>query len=191
MTSRSRPSCMERAKEHRQTLLDTALSVDDAAMEEYFEKGDVAVETLKRCIKAGTISRRVPPRALRHRVQEQGRAAAARRGARLSAVAASTCPASRSRPRKARRRANAAERRRIKADPNAPFAGLAFKIINDKYGTLDLRARLCRHAEIRRHGAEHHEGPSRAHRPHVPDARRQARRDQGSVRRRHRRLRRA
>ena len=28
------------------------------------------------------------------------------------------------------------DRRRIKADPNAPFAGLAFKIINDKYGTL-------------------------------------------------------
>ena len=27
-------------------------------------------------------------------------------------------------------------RRRIKADPDAPFAGLAFKIINDKYGTL-------------------------------------------------------
>ena len=29
-----------------------------------------------------------------------------------------------------------ADRRVIKADPNAPFAGLAFKIINDKYGTL-------------------------------------------------------
>ncbi|HXT81229.1 MAG TPA: EF-Tu/IF-2/RF-3 family GTPase, partial [Acetobacteraceae bacterium] len=28
------------------------------------------------------------------------------------------------------------DRRRIKADPKAPFAGLAFKIINDKYGTL-------------------------------------------------------
>ncbi len=28
------------------------------------------------------------------------------------------------------------DRRRIKADPDAPFAGLAFKIINDKYGTL-------------------------------------------------------
>ena len=27
-------------------------------------------------------------------------------------------------------------RRRIPADPKAPFAGLAFKIINDKYGTL-------------------------------------------------------
>src|SRR6185437_16062074 len=28
------------------------------------------------------------------------------------------------------------DRRRIKADPKAAFAGLAFKIINDKYGTL-------------------------------------------------------
>ena len=45
----------EQAKEYRQLLLDTALSVDDAAMEEYFDKGDVAVETLKRCIKASTI----------------------------------------------------------------------------------------------------------------------------------------
>ena len=46
----------EQAAEYRQILLDTALSVDDAAMEEYFDKGDVSVETLKRCIKKGTIS---------------------------------------------------------------------------------------------------------------------------------------
>ena len=46
----------EQAREYRQLLLDTALSVDDAAMEEYFEHGDVEVATLKRCIKAGTIS---------------------------------------------------------------------------------------------------------------------------------------
>ena len=46
----------EQAKEYRQLLLDTALSVDDAAMEEYFDKGDVEVATLKRCIKTGTIS---------------------------------------------------------------------------------------------------------------------------------------
>src|ERR1700728_3378653 len=36
---------------HRQTLLDTALSVDEKAMEEYFDKGDVSIETMKRCIK--------------------------------------------------------------------------------------------------------------------------------------------
>src|SRR6202021_3782787 len=46
----------EQAAEYRQLLLDTALAVDDAGMEEYFEKGDVSVETLKRAIKTGTIS---------------------------------------------------------------------------------------------------------------------------------------
>ncbi len=38
--------------------------------------------------------------------------------------------------RKARTTSDIANRRRIPADPKAPFAGLAFKIINDKYGTL-------------------------------------------------------
>src|ERR1019366_10640301 len=45
-----------KAAEYRQTLLDTAVSVDEKAMEEYFEKGDVSIETLKACIKKGTIS---------------------------------------------------------------------------------------------------------------------------------------
>src|SRR6202161_2215889 len=44
-----------KAEEYRQNLLDTALSVDTVAMEEYFENGDVSVETLKRCIKEGAI----------------------------------------------------------------------------------------------------------------------------------------
>src|SRR5208283_4940036 len=44
------------AAEYRQLLLDTALSVDNEAMEEYFDKGDVSVETLKRCIKSGAIT---------------------------------------------------------------------------------------------------------------------------------------
>src|ERR1700676_5029778 len=42
--------------ESRQTLLDTAVSVDEKAMEEYFEKGDVSVATLKPAIKKGTTS---------------------------------------------------------------------------------------------------------------------------------------
>ena len=123
----------ERAREHRQTLLDTALSVDDAAMEEYFDKGDVSVETLKRCIKAGAISGAFRPvlcgTAFKNKgvqplldavvdylpspVDVPGIAVAAEEGQDESE-----------------------ERRRIKADPSAPFAGLAFKIINDKYGTL-------------------------------------------------------
>ncbi|MBV9735009.1 MAG: elongation factor G, partial [Acidisphaera sp.] len=123
----------EQAKEYRQLLLDTALSVDNEAMEEYFDKGDVAVATLKRCIKAGAISGAFRPvlcgTAFKNKgvqplldavvdylpspVDVPGIAVAAEEG-----------------------EDEAAERRRIKADPNAPFAGLAFKIINDKYGTL-------------------------------------------------------
>ncbi len=123
----------EQAKEYRQLLLDTALSVDDAAMEEYFDKGDVEVATLKRCIKAGTISGAFRPvlcgTAFKNKgvqplldavidylpspVDVPGIAVAAEEG-----------------------EDEHVERRRIKADPSAPFAGLAFKIINDKYGTL-------------------------------------------------------
>jgi elongation factor G len=125
---------VEQAKEYRQTLLDTALSVDDAAMEEYFDKGDVAVETLKRCIKTGTISGAFRPvlcgTAFKNKgvqplldavldylpspVDVPGIAVAAEEG----------------------EDEHNPDRRRIKADPAAPFAGLAFKIINDKYGTL-------------------------------------------------------
>jgi elongation factor G len=125
---------LEQARAYRQTLLDTALSVDDAAMEEYFEHGDVAVATLKRCIKTGAISGVFRPvlcgTAFKNKgvqplldavldylpspVDVPGIAVAVEEGAEASG----------------------GEPRRIKADPNAPFAGLAFKIINDKYGTL-------------------------------------------------------
>ncbi|MEJ0015393.1 MAG: elongation factor G [Acetobacteraceae bacterium] len=125
---------VEQAKEYRQLLLDTALSVDDAAMEEYFDKGDVEVATLKRCIKAGTISGVFRPvlcgTAFKNKgvqplldavidylpspIDVPGIAVAAEEG----------------------EDEHAPDRRRIKADPDAPFAGLAFKIINDKYGTL-------------------------------------------------------
>lgn len=124
---------VEKAKEYRQVLLDTALSMDDAAMEEYFDKGDVAVETLKKCIKKGAITGAFRPvlcgTAFKNKgvqtlldavldylpspVDVPGIQIAAEEGADETI-----------------------ERRRIKADDNAPFSGLAFKIINDKYGTL-------------------------------------------------------
>jgi elongation factor G len=124
----------EQAKEYRQILLDTALSVDDAAMEEYFDKGDVEVATLKRCIKAGAISGAFRPVLCGTAFKNKGVQPL------LDAVI-DYLPS----PVDVPGIAIAAEegedehdpnRRRIKADPNAPFAGLAFKIINDKYGTL-------------------------------------------------------
>jgi len=124
---------LEKAREYRQLLLDTALSVDDAAMEEYFEAGDVAVATLKRCIKAGTINGAFRPvlcgtafknkgvQPLLDAVLDYLPSPVDVPGIKIAAEEGED---------------EHAERRRIKADPNAPFAGLAFKIINDKYGTL-------------------------------------------------------
>ncbi len=127
----------EKAAEYRELLLDTALSVDTVAMEEYFEKGDVSVETLKRCIKAGAISGVFRPvlcgTAFKNKgvqplldavldylpspIDVPGIKVAAEEGEEDTPEAL-------------------AKRRVIPANPNAPFAGLAFKIINDKYGTL-------------------------------------------------------
>ncbi|MBV1797775.1 elongation factor G [Siccirubricoccus sp. G192] len=124
----------EKAAEYRKLLVDTALLVDDdTAMEEYFDKGDVSVETLKRCLKKGTIegtfrpvlcgtsfkNKGVQPLLdavldyLPSPVDIPGIKVAAEEGADEDAP-----------------------RRIIKADENAPFAGLAFKIVNDKYGNL-------------------------------------------------------
>jgi elongation factor G len=125
----------EQAKEYRQLLLDTALSVDDAAMEEYFDKGDVEVATLKRCIKTGTISGAFRPvlcgTAFKNKgVQPLLDAVIDYLPSPIDVPGISIAAA------EGEEDGEHSDRRRIKADPNAPFAGLAFKIINDKYGTL-------------------------------------------------------
>jgi elongation factor G len=126
---------MERAKEARQLLLDTALSVDDAAMEEYFDKGDVEVATLKRCIKAGAISGAFRPVLCGTAFKNKGVQPL------LDAVldylpSPIDVPGISIAAEEGEEDGEHSDRRRIKANPAAPFAGLAFKIINDKYGTL-------------------------------------------------------
>ena len=133
----------ESVAKYREELLDTALSVDTTAMEEYFENGDVAIETLKKCIKRGTIDGTFRPvlcgTAFKNKgvqplldavidylpspIDVPGIAVAAEEGEEDGLDADQI-------------KALLAKRRRIPADPKAPFAGLAFKIINDKYGTL-------------------------------------------------------
>ncbi|WP_434082882.1 elongation factor G [Acidisoma cladoniae] len=127
----------ERAAEARQLLLDTAVSVDNLAMEEYFEKGDVSVETLKRCIKRGAIDGTFRPvlcgtafknkgvQPLLDAVLDYLPSPIDVPGIKIAADEdVEDTPEL------------AAARRVIPANPDAPFAGLAFKIINDKYGTL-------------------------------------------------------
>ncbi len=126
---------MERAKEARQLLLDTALSMDDAAMEEYFDKGDVEVATLKKCIKLGTISGAFRPVLCGTAFKNKGVQPL------LDAVldylpSPVDVPGISIAAEEGEEDGEHSDRRRIKADASAPFAGLAFKIINDKYGTL-------------------------------------------------------
>lgn len=120
---------------HRQTLLDTALSVDEKGMEEYFDKGDVSIETLKRCIKRGTIDGTFRPVLCGTAFKNKGVQPL------LDAVidylpSPIDVPGIAVAVEEGDDEATIANRRRIPADPKAPFAGLAFKIINDKYGTL-------------------------------------------------------
>ncbi|MGH7057172.1 MAG: elongation factor G, partial [Acetobacteraceae bacterium] len=101
----------------------------------YFDKGDVAAATLKRCIKAGTISGAFRPVICGSAFKNKGVQPL------LDAVvdylpSPVDVPGIRVAAAEGEEDAPAAERRLIKADPKAPFAGLAFKIINDKYGTL-------------------------------------------------------
>jgi elongation factor G len=125
----------DQAAEYRQNLLDTALSVDEQAMEEYFDKGDVSVETLKRCIKKGTITGDFRPVLCGTAFKNKGVQPL------LDAVidylpSPVDVPGIAVALDEGQDEADHPDRRRIPADPKGSFAGLAFKIINDKYGTL-------------------------------------------------------
>ena len=136
---------------------------------------------LTRAIRKGTCSVQVRARAVRLGVQEQGRAAAARRGRQLPAVAARH-----SAGRGHRTRTTTTRRVERKADDNEPFAALAFKIIERPVRRQpDVLPRLLGHDHERHERAELDARQARAHRPHPAHARQQARRAQGVPRRQH------
>ncbi len=125
---------LEKAKEHRQTLLDTALAVDDEGMEEYFEHGDVSVATLKRAIKKGTISGAFRPVLCGTAFKNKGV-----QPLLDSVLDYLPAPDDVEGIRVAPPEGEEVDEHTLQVipiDPNGKFAGLAFKIINDKYGTL-------------------------------------------------------
>ena len=115
-------------------MLDTALAVDDEGMEEYFDKGDVSVATLKRAIKAGTISGAFRPVLCGTAFKNKG--VQPLLDGVLDYLPSPIDVAGIKVAAEEGEDEHARVRRIIRADPKAPFAGLAFKIINDKYGTL-------------------------------------------------------
>ena len=122
------------------------------------------------------------PGPLRIGIQEQRRAAAAGRGRGLSAVAARHSADSGldagSTPRLKSR----------KADDKEPFSALVFKIMTDPFvGQLAFFRVYSGKLEFRFVRLQLDQAGARARRPPAEDARQQARRDQGSLRGRHRR----
>ncbi len=125
----------ERAAEYRQILLDTALSVDNEAMEEYFEHGDVSVETLKRCIKRGTIDGTFRPVFCGSAFKNKG-VQPLLDGVIDYLPAPTDVPGIKVALEEGVEEDPESPARIIPAREDAPFAALAFKIINDKYGNL-------------------------------------------------------
>ena len=120
--------------------------------------------------------------AVRLGVQEQGRPAPARRGRRLSAE-----PARRAR----RSRASSSTARPSTtrpADDNAPFAALAFKIMNDPFvGTLTFARIYSGKLETASQVHQLGQGQEGEGRPHAADACQRPRGHPGGLCRRHRR----
>ena len=131
---------MEKAKEYRQKLLDTAAGVDEKAMEQFFETGDVDTATLKKCIKKGTIDGTFRPVLCGTSFKNKGVQPL------LDAVLdylPSPIDVPGIKVAAEEGQEETADLRVIKADPAAPFKGLAFKIINDKYGALTFVRVYC------------------------------------------------
>jgi elongation factor G len=115
---------------YRQELIDTALEQDDAAMEAYLETGEApAPDVLRKCIRKGTISGGFTPVLCGSSYKNKGvtqvlDAVVAYLPSPTDVEAIATVDAD----------GNPIGQRVCSDDE--PFAGLAFKVINDTYGSL-------------------------------------------------------
>ena len=117
------------AEKYRTQLVDTCLEMDDTAMEAYLEGQDPSIETIKKCLRKGTVSGAFNPVLCGSSYKNRGVQQV------LDAVV-DYLPAP----------TDVAAIKTVDADGNstgecqnsddAPFAALAFKVINDAYGAL-------------------------------------------------------
>ena len=125
---RARSTRAEAAREH---LIEAGRRLRRrAAWSCILEDAEIPVERLKQAHPQGDARDRVHPGPLRLVLQEQGRAAAARRGHRATSRRRSTCRRSRASSPQGRR---GRERRAPAPTTTSPFAALAFKIMTDPY----------------------------------------------------------
>jgi elongation factor G len=121
---------VEKAKEYRSALIDIAVEQDDAAMEQYLEGVEPDIETLKKCIRKGTIDLVFFPTYCGSSFKNKGLQLV------LDAVVDYLPAPTDVRPLpEVDAEGNETGKFAI-IDPSAPFRGLAFKIMDDKFGAL-------------------------------------------------------
>ena len=128
---------LDEAKHYREQLIEKVSEADDKMLEKYLHGEEITEDEIKAALRKRVNSsvrtqgrRRLRAGHLRVGVQEQGRAAAARRGRRLPAVAARRAVDRWHRSDTKIRRDAIIER---PASDDAPFAALAFKIMTDPF----------------------------------------------------------
>ncbi|MEJ0062528.1 MAG: elongation factor G [Alphaproteobacteria bacterium] len=121
---------VDKAKEYRQQMIETAVEMDDAAMEQYLGGEEPAVEVLKACIRKGTLARKFFPVLCGASFKNKGVQPM------LDAVVDYLpSPVDIGNVKGFKVDSTEPDEREPKDD--APFSGLAFKIMNDPFvGTL-------------------------------------------------------
>ena len=176
---------LEQAQEYHHQLIDTISHFDDEVLEAYIEdESSVTAEMIKRAVRIGTLADEITPGAARLRLQEQGRAAAARRGRRLPAEPARRPAGAGLRPE---------DRGRGRAAGRSERSVLGARLqghVRPVRRQAHVLPRLLRHAQGRRPRPQHDHRQDRADQPHPPDAREPPRGARGDHGRRDRRRRR-
>ena len=159
----------DQAAEWREKLLETLAEADDEIMEKYLEGEELSVDGARGRDPSRHPGRQDQPGPVRHRVQEQGRAAPARRGREVPALAAGH-----------RRRSRATSQGRGEGDraPAQRRRALLRPGLQGRHrpapGQADLRPGLLRQARGRLDRAQLGQRPQGADRQDLPDAREQA-----------------
>ena len=172
---------VDKAAEYRAAMIEAAVEMDDAAMEAYLDGKEPDADTLRKLIRKATVTRAFYPMMCGSAFKNKGVQPLLDAVVDFLPVAARSRGLQGHRPQDRRRGAAPADRQRSAGD--------------DRLQDHELRARRLDHVlphllgQARAgHGArQHHARQEGARRPHVPDACRRPRGDQGSLRRRHRR----
>ena len=118
---------VEKAKEYRVKLIETAVEMDDKAMSDYLDGKEPSIETLKKCIRKGTITYKFVPILCGAAFKNKGVQTL------LDAVVDYLPSPLDIGPVKGTNPDNEEEFFFRKPDDKEPFAGLGFKIMNDPF----------------------------------------------------------